>query len=182
MYLRRYRPSMCAPPFRSLATGATKDFPIEEPDRAAVGQDVCRTGGNRPEVCESIANGYIFYEPESVIAARSQYQTTNSTIISFFAECMCRWPNGTISGSAITMGEIHKPIFSGARPITTATHAGKPNKKWGETIWDALDPGLQEACKAVMITKFIGKSNDCSPKLNTSCTKKEICKYEEKKQ
>lgn len=55
-----------------------------------------------------ITNGYTFDEPESVIAARSQYQATNSTVISFFEECMCHWPGGKISGSCITTGAIHK--------------------------------------------------------------------------
>ena len=35
--------------------------------------------------------------------------------------------------------------------------AGKKNKKWGEMIWDALDPGLQNACQTVMIGKIMGK-------------------------
>ena len=55
-----------------------------------------------------IANGYTFSEPESVIAARAQYQATNSTVISFFEECMCHWPDGKIGGSCITTGAIHK--------------------------------------------------------------------------
>jgi P4 family phage/plasmid primase-like protien len=55
-----------------------------------------------------ITNGYTFSEPESVIAARSKYQATNSTVISFFEECMCRWPDGKIGGSCITTGAIHK--------------------------------------------------------------------------
>ena len=36
-----------------------------------------------------ISNGYKFSEPASVITAREQYQATNSTVISFFEECMC---------------------------------------------------------------------------------------------
>ena len=55
-----------------------------------------------------INNGYKFSEPESVIAARSEYQATNSTVITFFQECMCRWPGGKIGGSTITTGKIHK--------------------------------------------------------------------------
>lgn len=55
-----------------------------------------------------ISNGYKFSEPESVIAARSQYQATNSTVITFFQECMCHWPEGKIGGSTITTGKIHK--------------------------------------------------------------------------
>ena len=55
-----------------------------------------------------ITNGYTFDEPESVLAARSQYQAINSTVISFFEECMCHWPDGKIGGSCITTGTIHK--------------------------------------------------------------------------
>ena len=55
-----------------------------------------------------IANGYTFDEPESVIMARSQYQATNSTVITFFQECMCHWPDGKIGGSTITTGTVHK--------------------------------------------------------------------------
>ena len=55
-----------------------------------------------------ISNGYRFTEPESVLTARSQYQATNSTVISFFEECMCPWPEGKIGGSCITTGAIHK--------------------------------------------------------------------------
>ena len=55
-----------------------------------------------------IANGYTFDESESVISARDQYQATNSTVISFFEECMCTWPEGKIGGSCITTGTVHK--------------------------------------------------------------------------
>jgi P4 family phage/plasmid primase-like protien len=62
-----------------------------------------------------ISNGYRFSEPASVIAARSQYQATNSTVISFFEECMCHWPNGTIGGSTITTGAIHRAYVQWCR-------------------------------------------------------------------
>ena len=55
-----------------------------------------------------IRNGCKFSEPESVSMARAQYQATNSTVISFFQECMCPWPDGKISGSCVTTGFIHK--------------------------------------------------------------------------
>lgn len=62
-----------------------------------------------------IANGYTFDEPESVHVARSQYQATNSTVISFFEECMCYWPDGKIGGSCITTGAIHKAYIQWCR-------------------------------------------------------------------
>lgn len=62
-----------------------------------------------------ITNGYKFSEPASVNTARGQYQATNSTVISFFEECMCHWPNGTIGGSAITTGAIHRAYVQWCR-------------------------------------------------------------------
>lgn len=55
-----------------------------------------------------IANGYYYSEPESVSLARKQYQAANSTVVTFFDECMCPWPDGKIGGSSITTGTIHK--------------------------------------------------------------------------
>lgn len=55
-----------------------------------------------------IANGYRFSEPESVFLAREQYKAANSTVVTFFEECMCPWPDGKIGGSSITTGTIHK--------------------------------------------------------------------------
>ena len=37
-----------------------------------------------------LANGYRFSEPESVLAARTGYQTENNSVLSFFEECMCK--------------------------------------------------------------------------------------------
>ena len=62
-----------------------------------------------------IANGYKFSEPETVTAAREEYQAVNSTVISFFEECMCHWPNGSTSGSTITTGKIHKAYLQWCR-------------------------------------------------------------------
>ena len=56
-----------------------------------------------------------------------------------------------------SLDQVGTPFRDFTTSILLLMHAGKPNKKWSETIWDALDPGLQEACKAVMITKFVGK-------------------------
>ena len=54
-----------------------------------------------------IANGYRFSEPASVTAARKEYKGTNSTVISFFEECMCPWQNGKINRHCTT-GRIYK--------------------------------------------------------------------------
>ena len=54
-----------------------------------------------------IRNGYSFTEPEIVLAERESYHSENSTVISFFKECMCERPHGKISDSCTT-GKIHK--------------------------------------------------------------------------
>lgn len=54
-----------------------------------------------------IANGYRFSEPQSVEAAREEYRNTNSTVVPFFEECMCPWPQGRINRHCTT-GRIFK--------------------------------------------------------------------------
>ena len=54
-----------------------------------------------------IAKGYRFSEPASVTAARQKYKDTNSTVVSFFEECMCPWPQGKIVRHCTT-GRIYK--------------------------------------------------------------------------
>ena len=54
-----------------------------------------------------IRNGYRFTEPEIVAEARKHYQSENSSVISFFEECMCPWPNGKINSSCTT-GRIYR--------------------------------------------------------------------------
>ena len=54
-----------------------------------------------------IRNGYRFTEPDSVSAARQEYQNTNSTVIAFYDECMCERPNGRICDSCTT-GKVYR--------------------------------------------------------------------------
>ena len=54
-----------------------------------------------------IRNGYRFSEPESVTAARERYMSENSTVVSFFDECMCPWPKGRINPHCTT-GRIYR--------------------------------------------------------------------------
>ena len=54
-----------------------------------------------------IANGYRFTEPDSVSEARKEYQSANSTVISFYEECMCPWEDGKIVRHCTT-GRIYK--------------------------------------------------------------------------
>lgn len=54
-----------------------------------------------------IANGYRFSEPESIAQARNDYHSSNSTVISFYEECMCPWEDGRIVKHCTT-GRIYK--------------------------------------------------------------------------
>jgi putative DNA primase/helicase len=54
-----------------------------------------------------IANGYRFSETPKIIEARREYKSTNSTVISFFEECMCPWQGGPINRHCTT-GRIYK--------------------------------------------------------------------------
>lgn len=49
-----------------------------------------------------IANGYTFTEPESVKLAREEYCAENSSVISFFNECMCRRTSDRITDGCTT--------------------------------------------------------------------------------
>ena len=54
-----------------------------------------------------LQNGYRYDEPLSVSQAREQYMAENSTVISFFEECMTERPHGRIADSATT-GMVYK--------------------------------------------------------------------------
>lgn len=54
-----------------------------------------------------ISNGYRFTEPDSIAQARQNYRNTNSTIISFFEECMAERSDSKISDTWTT-GRIFK--------------------------------------------------------------------------
>ena len=54
-----------------------------------------------------IKNGCRFSEPKTVTVARREYQNTNSTIVSFFNECMYERPEGKISDYCTT-GKVYK--------------------------------------------------------------------------
>ncbi|MFV0363092.1 MAG: phage/plasmid primase, P4 family [Suipraeoptans sp.] len=58
-----------------------------------------------------IANGYRFSEPNSVSLAREKYMSENNTVVSFYEECMCEWPNGKINKHCTT-GRIYK-VYQG---------------------------------------------------------------------
>jgi putative DNA primase/helicase len=58
-----------------------------------------------------ITNGYRFSEPDSVSLAREKYMSDNNTVVSFFEECMCEWPDGKINKHCTT-GRIYK-VYQG---------------------------------------------------------------------
>jgi len=54
-----------------------------------------------------IANGYRFSEPESIRMARDDYRSRNSSVISFYNDCMCSLPGDRINRHCTT-GRIYK--------------------------------------------------------------------------
>lgn len=58
-----------------------------------------------------IVNGYRFSEPDSVSLAREKYMAENNTVVSFYEECMCEWPDGKINKHCTT-GRIYK-VYQG---------------------------------------------------------------------
>ena len=83
-----------------------------------------------------ITNGYRFSEPASVAAARKAYKSTNSTVISFFEECMCPWQNGKINRHCTT-GRIYKVYQAWCRENNNGY--AKSTKEFREELADYLD-------------------------------------------
>jgi len=78
-----------------------------------------------------ITNGYRFSEPGSVTAAREKYMSENSTVISFFEECMCEWPDGKINHHCTT-GRIFKVYQAWCRENNNGY--AKTAKEFRETL------------------------------------------------
>lgn len=98
-----------------------------------------------------IANGYRFSEPECVNAARSQYQATNSTVISFAEECLCPWPDGRISNSNCTTGAIFKVYTAWCKDNNNGY--SKPNRDFREELAAYRNTDYQD-----MVTRRNGNS------------------------
>lgn len=88
-----------------------------------------------------IENGYRFTEPESVIAARHEYKCSNSTVISFFEECMCPWPDGKINKHCTT-GRIYKVYQAWCRENNNGY--AKTAKEFRTDLADYLDTTYPE--------------------------------------
>lgn len=78
-----------------------------------------------------IRNGYRFSEPESVTAARERYMSENSTVVSFFEECMCPWQNGRIQKHCTT-GRIYRVYQAWCRENNNGF--AKTAKEFRETL------------------------------------------------
>lgn len=78
-----------------------------------------------------IANGYRFSEPESLSLAREKYMSENNTVVSFFDECMCEWPDGKINKHCTT-GRIYKVYQGWCRENNNGF--AKTAKEFRETI------------------------------------------------
>lgn len=78
-----------------------------------------------------IRNGYRFSEPESVTAARERYMSENSTVVSFFEECMCPWPHGRINPHCTT-GRIYRVYQAWCRENNNGF--AKTAKEFRETL------------------------------------------------
>ncbi len=83
-----------------------------------------------------IANGYRFSEPSSVMEAVQDYRNTNSTVISFYQECMCPWPNGKINRHCTT-GRIYKIYQAWCRENNNGY--AKSAKEFREDLAEYLD-------------------------------------------
>lgn len=84
---------------------------------------------------EVIRNGYRFSEPASVTTARDKYQSENSTVISFYEECMCERPGGVISDSCTT-GKVYK-VYKAWCADNNNGYA-KPYREFKEQLADHL--------------------------------------------
>ena len=78
-----------------------------------------------------IRNGYRFSEPESFTAARERYMSKNSTVVSFFDECMCPWPKGRINPHCTT-GRIYRVYQAWCRENNNGF--AKTAKEFRETL------------------------------------------------
>jgi P4 family phage/plasmid primase-like protien len=88
-----------------------------------------------------VKNGYRFSEPDSVIRARDKYMNENNTVISFFNECMCPWPEGRIHKHCTT-GRIYKVYQGWCRENNNGF--AKSAKEFRETLASYLGADYSE--------------------------------------
>ena len=84
-----------------------------------------------------IRNGYRFTEPEKVKTARKDYMESNSTVITFFRECMeRRKPSAAVSSSASAAGRIYRVYQAWCRENNNGF--ARTQKEFRETLSDYL--------------------------------------------
>ena len=97
---------------RIIVVECNNVIPIEKQDKELLDKMFAEREGIVQKCVKAlqtvIANGYKFSEPESVVAARAEYQASNSTVLSFAEECLCPWPKGTVDDYSCTTGKIYK--------------------------------------------------------------------------
>lgn len=111
-----------------------------------------------------IENGYRFSEPESIAVARTQYQAGNSTVISFFEECMCPWPDGKVNDSRCTTGTIHKVYIAWCKDNNNGY--AKSAKEFREELASYLNTQFPE-----MVTRRNGNTFYRNLTLTNDCKK-----------
>ena len=96
---------------RILVVNCPNVIPVEKQDKQLLEKMYAERDGIVYKAVKAlqtvIANGYRFSEPQSVADARKEYRNTNSTVVTFFEECMCPWPQGRINYHCTT-GRIFK--------------------------------------------------------------------------
>lgn len=85
-----------------------------------------------------IRNGYRFSEPECVRLARNEYQSSNSTVISFFNECMYEGKNNR----HCTTGRIYKVYQAWCRENNSGY--AKTSKEFREELAEHLNTSFSE--------------------------------------
>ncbi len=96
---------------RIMVVRCTNVIPKEKQDKQLLDKLYAERGGIVHKAIRAlqtvIANGFRFSEPASVTAERERYMSENSTVVSFFEECMCPWPYGRIH-THCTTGRIYR--------------------------------------------------------------------------
>ena len=131
---------------RLLVVHCPNVIPVEQQDKQLLDKMYAEREGIVQKCVKAlqtvIANGYKFSEPDSVVAARAQYRAENSTVITFFKECMCPWPEGKIGGSTITTGTIHKVYTAWCKNNNNGY--SKSAKEFREELASHMDSSFSE--------------------------------------
>ena len=92
---------------------------------------------------------------EKYVVGQDLTKDQAAEIIQIIARCVGF--NLTSPLSRRKLNEIGTPFRDFTTSILLLMHAGGFNNNWRNMLWDALDPGLQDACQTVMIAKVMGR-------------------------